>query len=79
MRGYIGGCWDGEPCPVASQVDVRILKESSMSLVVTPRTGISHEVGGEFPYDHLYFPRTGVTMGCDIGLFAVRGYHVGHY
>jgi hypothetical protein len=49
-----------------------------MSLVVTPRTGISHEVGGEFPYDHLYFLRMGVTMGCGIGLLAVRGYRVGH-
>ena len=25
-----------------------------MSLVVTPRTGNSHEVGGEFPDDHLH-------------------------
>ena len=25
-----------------------------MSLVVTPRTGKSHEVGGEFPNDHIY-------------------------
>jgi hypothetical protein len=39
-----------------------------MSLVVTPRTGNSHEVGGEFPYDHLYlfvcrFPKDSCERG----------------
>jgi hypothetical protein len=56
-----------------------------MSLVVTPtRTGNSHEVGGEFPDDHLYlfvsrFPKDSCEHGVQhLHLDAVRGYHVGH-
>ena len=77
-------CWDGKCCPVANQVDGRILKESQMSLVVTPRTGNSHVVGGEFPYDHLHllvcgFPKDSCEHGVrHLGLDAVRRYRVGH-
>jgi hypothetical protein len=45
-----------------------------VSLVVTPRTGNSHEVDGEFQDDHIYLfvclcvgsPRTRVSVGCGI-------------
>ena len=45
--------WDGEHSSVLSQVDGRILKQPEVTLVVTPRTGNSHEVGGKFPNYHL--------------------------
>ncbi len=55
-----------------------------MSLVVTPRTGNSHEVGGEFPGDHLHlfvcrFPKDSCERRVQhLCLDAVRGYRVGH-
>ncbi len=55
-----------------------------MSLVVTPRTRNSHEVGGEFPDDHLHlfvsrFPKYSCERGVrHLCLDAVRGYRVGH-
>ena len=47
-------CWYVKRSSVVRQVDGWILEESQMSLAVTPRTGNSHEVGGEFPDDHIY-------------------------
>ncbi len=55
--------WDGERSPFASQVDGWILKEFKVSFVVTPRTGNSHEVGGEFPDDHLHLLMGGAQYG----------------
>ena len=55
-----------------------------MSLVVTPRTGNSQEVGGEFLDDHLHlFVYRFLKDLCEGGvqhlcLDAVRGYRVGH-
>jgi len=55
-----------------------------MSLVVTPRTGNSHEVGGEFPNDHLFlfmcrFPKDSCERGVrHLRLDAVCEYCVGH-
>ncbi len=39
-------CLDCERCPIVSQVDGRNLKESQMSLIVTPRTGNGHRPWG---------------------------------
>ena len=56
----------------------------SLVVIVTPRTGNSHEVGGEFPDDHLYlfvsrFPKDSCEHGVrHLHLDAVRGYRVGH-
>jgi len=55
-----------------------------MSLVVTPRTGNSHEVGREFPDDHLHLfvfriPKDSCERGVrHLCLDAIRGYRVGH-
>ena len=55
-----------------------------MSLVVTPMTGNSHEVGGEFPDDHLHLFVCRLPKDlCEHGVWhlcldAVRGYRVGH-
>ena len=55
-----------------------------MSLVVTPRTRNSHEVGGEFLNDQMYlfvcrFPKDSCERGVQhLRLDAVRRYRVGH-
>ena len=55
-----------------------------MTLVVTPRSGNSHEVGGEFLDDHLHlfvyrFPEDSCERGVQhLCLDAVRGHCVGH-
>jgi hypothetical protein len=51
--GWSFNMWDVECLPVACQVDGWILKKAKMSLAVSPWTGNSHEVGGQFVDDHL--------------------------
>ncbi len=61
--------WDVERLPVASQVDGWILKKAKVSLAVSPQTGNSHEVSGQFADDHLVLFMGGFTKDkCEDGM-----------
>ncbi len=51
--GWRFNLWDVERLPIACQVDGWILKKAEVSLAVSPWTGNSHEVSGQFSDDHL--------------------------
>ncbi len=45
------GSWDIEWCSILCKVEGWVLEESQVALVVSPRAGDSHKVGGEFAED----------------------------
>ena len=78
------GRGNGECGAVVRLVDSRILEESEMALLVAPRAGHSHEVGGEFPEHNLdLFVRRLSLDACEggvrhLGLDTIGGHSIGH-
>jgi hypothetical protein len=78
------GGWYVEWCSISCKVEGWVVEESQVGLVVSPRAGDSHKVGGEFVEDQfqLLMRRLPLDTCQDrmwhLGLDTVGGHSIGH-